>query len=714
MNIRKIEAGKSEWDGEGRSTDFWGRGGTFLWKPLGLGRFLASVFLGILAFGRVVADPVIQAEVSGESLKLTVSGDPGASYVLETSTDLKTWSTLDGVSLSGVGASSSVSLAGNAVFYRAKAVGGSISVLPSVKVTLSTNDVAWTVVTPEYGGECQFNAASGVTYTLTFATNAVAEPTLVRMTRVDALDGVPAAQGFLAGVVIEPADLTLIEPASLTIGLTNSYAPLDLAGYGFTTNGADWHLHVSFADTNSLEISLPTLGGVGCGVFTEAEMLALPEPEIPTNFPTARKIVLQTLPEDCYPDEHGYARRYAQYMRTALEVFTEHEAKYLHVQRRGLDLKPTAPLSGTQLAMATRIYASIYADNIVPFLAKGESSCVIGSEILSWSRLLASHARRVGVTDTPWATPSSEFVCKVVKRCKEQARDCCIAGTLSRGQLPREFASADAMAARYGLSGANCGGPKLSDVSRDCAPQWYGHLSVHETHRTVSDNHSSTLRGGDTVESVLSIEADVATSIETLTPVVGQLALHLIGSATGTYNHSGWSWTFWLCDCKAGPGKVLMRGSRVPMDGCPGSKLGAISVTGTNAAASSYDLTLWIPVTNSIPGLPVYPADTISQLNRSVIGNLNATLDVPYSGISTANSTCPEDAGVPPKTPIKGKATLGQLRPSSSHPDEQLFTATEIRWTQSRIDPYESHDDWSDFIETIEYTVRLELHRRSN
>lgn len=676
-------------------------------------RFCSPVLLLVLAFALPcrALDASLKAQLIGAQLQVTLTADQGVAYVLEASVDLKSWSPMAGISLSGPQSQVTLTPAGGVVFYRARlASGGGGGSLPTVTIQADSGNAAVAVISPEAGGVCRYVMPSGLTYTLSFPSNSVAEATLVEMTPVTSLAGVPAAQGFLGGVLIQPADLTLIEPASLRIDLTNHYAPFDLTGYGFQPDGSSWHLSFGFAGTNWVEVLLPTLGGVGCGLFTDAELMALPEPTLLTNLPPTPALSLQSLPPDCYPEEQTRAKRLSRFFQIGIHSWSETFAKELNHQRRVSQLIPSGPLTGTLLARTLELHASFYRDHVAPFVQEAAGSCAIGGEVMSWMRLLASHARRLGATEDAWAAPPSGFVCQVVKRCKEQARDCCAAGILKPGLLPSQFAAAERMASAFSVDGAGCPGPSLNDVTKDCLPQWYGHLLIRETFDQTRISHGSTLRGRLSAQTSYSYDADVLNSTLTRGPFYDKLELEFSVGAAGGYSSSGQSHDIAPCSCTPPPG--ISPASLIQLqDGCLGAINRDSALQGKLITNLTFKITFWIPASMGLPGIPSLDAASLAAYNSQQLALAPLSLPCAYKGAASKNSTCPEDQATNGTTAQQGQVTLG-TRGLGVSPTLQVYSKDTIYRNVSKDESSETHDDVTDSSLVTHFFLKLDLHAR--
>lgn len=81
----------------------------------------------------------------------------------------------------------------------------------------NTNAISTAVVLPDEETVIQLPTRSNVVYTLTLPAGSVSTPTLVTLSQLATVAGLPNQQGLLAGARLEPAGLVLLAPAFLQI-----------------------------------------------------------------------------------------------------------------------------------------------------------------------------------------------------------------------------------------------------------------------------------------------------------------------------------------------------------------------------------------------------------------------------------------------------------------------------------------------------------------
>jgi hypothetical protein len=119
----------------------------------------------------------------------------------------------------------------------------------SINVTPDTANSAQAEVGSD-GGQLRATGADGVTYTLVIPAGALAYTQTLTLTPSATVSGVPLSGGALAAVQIAPADLVLMQAATLTV--STPVAPDEaLTSYGFGFDGTGMEFHLRTVDETS-------------------------------------------------------------------------------------------------------------------------------------------------------------------------------------------------------------------------------------------------------------------------------------------------------------------------------------------------------------------------------------------------------------------------------------------------------------------------------
>ena len=468
------------------------RGSSKLWA----GMLLAGVGLvsGLgLTMPRVwaVAPRMLPPVVSGGSTTLSLGGVSGTNYRVEYSTNLITWSSLGtGVAQNGVFTVVDAAVRNvQAVYYRGVQVAAA-GVYPSVVPTLDTNAMTHTIVRPDAPTELQLRTAGGVVYTISFPTNAFWEPTLVRLSALSSVNGMPNQAGLLAGVRLEPEGVMPLVPLFLQIDFPDKINARQVSSMAFGNSGAGLHLVpdvvVSNGPTNRVRILMRQLQSHGCGVFTLAELKALASTQPPPRLSAGRAGAQPAASmEECYPDEEKEAAGLQHHLEDVFNPMRQSVAESLGEARQEQLLGVGDSTAGVEaIQQALVLDDKFYQAEIQPRLTGAASKCAVTKTLAPW---VLGHHRQAQLLGTETDNSSADLSQLVdsAEQCKKQALACCKA----QGGDTRLIQVILGAERQQQLLGGG-GGISIEDVLKDCAPDWFGTLSIHTTghYKDVSTN----------------------------------------------------------------------------------------------------------------------------------------------------------------------------------------------------------------------------------
>ena len=133
------------------------------------------------------------------------------------------------------------------------------------------------------GGGTVAITAGGVEYELEIPEGALLTPEEITLRPVASFSGLPFAAEPLAGVVVTPAQVRLLEPAVLRIRNARTVPPAAQAGFAFRPDGTELHLTPLSLDPAAIELPVIRLGGFGVAEATPAERAAVTT-RLPTGF----------------------------------------------------------------------------------------------------------------------------------------------------------------------------------------------------------------------------------------------------------------------------------------------------------------------------------------------------------------------------------------------------------------------------------------------
>ncbi|MBL9139117.1 MAG: hypothetical protein JNK85_24835 [Verrucomicrobiales bacterium] len=444
--------------------------------------------------GGLAAPPRFNPSTVTESgVQLRLQGDPGATYRIESSTNLTAWTAVgSGVAQAGL---LSMPHAGPRLspwtYYRAVEVsgGGGGTPFPTVTATASTNAVATMLLVPNLEASIRVQDARQVVYTLSFPTGAVSEPTLVQLAALESVAGLPNAAGLMAGARIEPAGLVTLAPGFLQVDFPKAIQAKQVSSFGFDQDGSHLHLVpdvvVSNPGTNRVRIVVSQLRSYGCGVFTLAELQAQAATVAPLRAGGARPALHNDL-AGCYPDEEEDARDLQRGLEDRIRPRQQAAAAILGEERQKQLLGVAGEEDGS--AALRRVMADaedFYTTEIQSRIPQALEKCATARTLIPWSLGFERQRQLLGSGgDGSGAFLSSELICQGAKRCQEQAIECCrTQGGDTR--LIQTLLGIERQRALLG-AGAECGEISVAEAVETCAPEWFGTLTIKVSGRYLN------------------------------------------------------------------------------------------------------------------------------------------------------------------------------------------------------------------------------------
>ena len=442
---------------------------------------------------------------------LNIRGNSGTNYTVDGSSDLGSWWRLfSGVATNGsVGFKYMPATGDQGRFFRAK-IEVPLSP-PSLTVALDTNTFMPVLVTPEDGGTGTLIDSRGISYTLTVPTNALFGPVVVYISLVTNLSGLPVSAGLLGGVTLSPEGFSLMAPAQLVVTFPAelNIDTSQLAGYTFDANGQSLQLAPAVADTNTVSLSMPVLGGFGCSVATLDEVRQLAQYAITTaggGVPAIkmmgqvgsgkgrgtggiRALALTFLPI-CYPDQQSRADAASKAINSALTSFLA------NLGEQGLELLrsnhhyPQAASGEYWAGNTEQAYDDFFNQNIKPYLTEAQSNCQLMVALANQIFALVNSARNFGYTgDFPAIKAVSAAVCNAYQNCITQTRGCCLT-KVEGGEGPIDELRAVLRQGTYW--GCTFPADAINNAEKACNPPWSGTLTFFESRERDTTNNSGT------------------------------------------------------------------------------------------------------------------------------------------------------------------------------------------------------------------------------
>lgn len=469
-------------------------------RPLFLPVARLVPFLALLSLPSFSAAPrLLEPVVAGNTVTLRLQADAGASCRIEGSTNLSTWFTVASGTAQGGLLTVQHSGPGSLpwLYYRGVQVGTVPGGAPfgSVTAAASTNAMATAIVVPEQETVLRLEGPGRVTYTLTLPIHSVSEPTLVRISALTSVAGLPNQRGLLAGARLEPAGWVPLAPVFLQLDFPGPINARQISSFAFDNSGSNLHLVpdvvVANAATNRVRILVSQFRSHGCGEFTVGEL----ETQAATVPPARRVGARAGLMADmagCYPDDEAEAREMQEDLEDAIRPRQQEAAAILGAERQS-QLLGTGSEDGGFSALVRVMESSeqFYQQELQSRVPASLQKCALARTLAPWVLGIERQRALLGGGEGGGApSASAELLCAGGRRCQEQAMECCrTQGGDTR--LVQTVLGIERQRALLG-AGAECGQPvSLEDLLKTCAPQWFGTLRVR-----ISGRYLQTVTNG--------------------------------------------------------------------------------------------------------------------------------------------------------------------------------------------------------------------------
>jgi hypothetical protein len=364
------------------------------------------------------------------------------------------------------------------VAYRAVEV-STAAPFPTVQPTADTNLIASAVVVPDQEALLQLNTPDGVRCSVHFPTNAFTGPTLVRLTALLRVDGFPAQAGMLAAVQFEPALAMPLSPVFVEFEFPELHDTRRISSVAFDVTGERLHLvpDVVSAPGGGTRVRMlaTQLRGYACGLFRLEELESLAATTPPVRLRGRRAALHDTL-EECHPDEARAARELQEDLEDKIRPLQQSAAATLGRERQLALLGSDEADGAAALARVMASADAFYATEVEPRIAGAVQSCAAATTLVPW---VLGHERQrefLGGGGTSAAAGMATLLCEGARRCQEQIQQCC----RDRGGDTRLLSSLLGIERQRELlgAGAGCGSVSVEQAIQECAPEWYGTLTV--------------------------------------------------------------------------------------------------------------------------------------------------------------------------------------------------------------------------------------------
>lgn len=646
--------------------------------------------------------------VTNGVVTLTLQGNSGVEYRLESSTNLSVWiQVATRVSTGQALVFQDPVNASGSRFYRAVQVSSPPTGPSYAQVTPSANpnQVATAMVAPDIAAALRLQTVDGIDYSLVLPTNAVSEAVIVQMTALTNVVNSGGSEGFLAGVRIEPDDVVLASPAFLEITLPpgRSLPAQQIASYSFQSDGSLQHLVPDLVQTNRVRILVNVLRSYATGAFTPAEFAALSTTTPP---PTgAARPVLQASLEECYPNEKADVKKLHQHLVDAARPHEQAIAKVLGEARQRALLGVEEVSNPVWAATVQQEMAAFYAEELAPRVKAGPASCGEGGEITRWVLGLERQRQLLGAQDADggMSADAMAYACKAMAKCASEALNCC----QTHGPDTRVWISVLGMERQAQLLGmaegdASCGSADRAAALDACLPDWVGTLTVSDSYSRIYSHAYGVFSSKASDRTSFGFQGNVANVKVTDLVLTKQLDFEIVGVAVGGGNSSSSFRDVVACDCPPTPGGAKLESRAHPLDGCAGKVSDWSEDQGSLTNTVSVKVTYRLPGDLVIPGFD--PTEMIRLQNESASRGLGVSQVVPMTGMRSHQSECPEDktTGIRPlRESLSLPASAGSAKIIQESYSKDAFI---LEKTYDKVDTTED--------ETREYHFRLRLELR--
>lgn len=427
-----------------------------------------------------------QVTLSGEGkVQLELQGTPGTNYLIEVSTDLKTWSLVgSGPTVNGVLKLQDALASGSASrFYRGKeSVGSAVPPFPaSVTLGVNTNLSVTTLITTN-GGSALLYAPDGTQFTFTVPALTLPQPQLITMTLVTNVVGLPFTQGILGAVRLEPEGLALWGAGKLEITLAPGVDRRKIVSFTANTDGTEFHLTPDRVTANGVVIPVAQFRVFGSSLATTAEVAGVPVTRANlaaggSGALTLHKGTGSKALAECFADRHQVAQSTSKKLDAVESVASQELSARIAAARQA----QTADVSEDTFHIATlfeEASCKFLKEQVQPLVAAAQLNCELAKVLVVKSLGHERQRQLLGFgpdPDCPSGLDSFPF-CAVMKNCLSEIEECCLLGR--RG--PAQVAAIIGLARQDQLLGSSClSDTVIEDAIANCSSNaWTGTLTL--------------------------------------------------------------------------------------------------------------------------------------------------------------------------------------------------------------------------------------------
>ena len=425
------------------------------------------------------------------TVELSLTGEVGSAYTIETSLNLSNWSVLS----SGVATNGLLTLRypvasdSTAIFYRGRAAtvspGLTVSLAPDTNLTLST------LVSPA-GGAAVLYGHDGTQFTFRLSSNSIPEARIITMTLVTNINALPFARGTIGAVLIEPADFGLWGAAELEIILPPGTDRREIVSFYARGNGDGFQLTVDRVLSDRVLIPITRGGVFGSSRATAEELAAAAKIEVgsePPQIVAAGKLSAYTR-LDCAVAKRLAAEARERQINQALSQISRELAAKIGAERQ-LQLLGAADDSPSALQDLNEEICAFYMTHVAPHWPEALQNCALARILTRFALGLERQRQLMGGADGSCPELSDLPLCPYMKNCLEEIRECCESGVKGPGKVAEVLS----LMRQQALMGDNCiSQDEAQEVMDLCSSNaWTGTFlgSVHgKTNSTTAGDYT--------------------------------------------------------------------------------------------------------------------------------------------------------------------------------------------------------------------------------
>jgi len=456
-------------------------------------RHLLLGVLGLLVLGRLLAEAPrlgLPLVLPNRVVQLSLTGQVGVAYSIQASSNLSNWFPVStGIATNGWltlrhdGASNYPTL-----FYRGTGPNDS---LPPLTVALKPDtNIAVSALVSLDGGSAVLYGQGGIRFTLSLPSNSIPDASIITLTLVTNVTGLPFARGTLGTVLLEPADLAFWGSASLEVLFPSNIDRHEVISYATRGDGSTFHLTPDRVGTNRILIPVVRAGAYGSCLATTQELANAARLGTASGQGSGPSFNAASTAE-CFPEKQLAANKARSDIDDA-RAATEREVAALLGAERQLQTHGESDDSTASLAEVSALLCGFYTNQIIPRWPQATNNCALAKvlelntlSVVRQGQLLGADPsdQCAGIYDIPH--------CEILQSCLDDIRQCCIRGLNG----PRKVTEVLGLQRQQQLLGLECfSQDEAQEVMDLCMSNaWTGTFSMLETGSTET---STIIDGG--------------------------------------------------------------------------------------------------------------------------------------------------------------------------------------------------------------------------